>query len=236
MATKPTYTVLLVDDEDSFRGGIRRLSRLLQADMILNIVEAHDGSEAMDALHCQPVDCVLIDHNMPGGSGLEWTRRILERYPNMAVIMLTGAGNEKIAVEAMKAGASDYLMKGSIVPEELYRSIRGAAEKSAMRKTIEAQQRELLAAERQRVMIESLGAACHHLGQPATVLTGYLEVIKRKPQPPDTAAMLDECVKAAYAIGDILVRLQTIGEYRTEPYLPAVAGQTARDGDCILTI
>jgi signal transduction histidine kinase len=103
---------------------------------------------------------------------------------------------------------------------------------------IEDQSRTLVEAERQRVMIESLGAACHHLAQPVTVMTAYLEMMKEKKKglPEDTRTMVDKCQDAADAMGDILQRLREVAEYRTEAYV-TLDGQTEEDAsDRILKI
>ena len=86
-------------------------------------------------------------------------------------------------------------------------------------RTIESQSEALLEAERQRVMIQSLGTACHHLGQPATVISLYLEMTRRMALPAEAQAMLAECRVAADAVANILDRLQRLTVYRTEPYL-----------------
>jgi signal transduction histidine kinase len=98
------------------------------------------------------------------------------------------------------------------------------------------QKQELLAAERQRVMIQSLGAACHHLGQPVTIITGYLEMMRRKEQSPEMREMIDNCVKAAESLGEILDRLRRVSEYRTVPYLPTVSDGPVRGDERILEI
>ncbi len=76
-------------------------------------------------------------------------------------------------------------------------------------------------AERQRVMLESLGAACHHLGQPATVLLANLGIIQRRWSVEDGVAqeLLQSSIKAAETLGEILHRLNTVNEYRTTKYL-----------------
>ncbi len=86
-------------------------------------------------------------------------------------------------------------------------------------RTIEAQTEALLEAERQRVMIQSLGTACHHLGQPSAVISGYLDLTRRMTLPTEAQAMLEECRKAADDVANILDRLQRLTVYRTEPYL-----------------
>lgn len=82
-------------------------------------------------------------------------------------------------------------------------------------------------AERHRVMLESLGAACHHLGQPATVLLANLGIMQRK-MDGHADEMVSELVKssidAAEALGDILHKLNTVNEYKTTRYLDRADG------------
>ncbi|MDI6774120.1 MAG: hypothetical protein QME60_01820 [Verrucomicrobiota bacterium] len=105
-----------------------------------------------------------------------------------------------------------------------------------MQKTIQAQAEQLFVAERHRVMIESLGTACHHIGQPATVLQFHLDSIARSDLSPDTREKVEGCRRAIEAIADILNRLRSVGEYRTIPYQPMPTGGVPRDGDHILDI
>ena len=93
-------------------------------------------------------------------------------------------------------------------------------------RVIEAQSQALLAAEQQRVMIETLGAACHHLGQPATVIRVYLEMMQKREQSPDVQRMIAECRDAAESVSDILHRLQSVAKYQTEPYLQSRSAAT----------
>ncbi len=84
--------------------------------------------------------------------------------------------------------------------------------------TIQNQQEELVQAEQQRVMLESLGAACHHLGQPATVVCSYLQMLEHEEISESAQKKLAHCLQSAKAIESILHRLQKASEYRTEPY------------------
>ncbi len=79
-------------------------------------------------------------------------------------------------------------------------------------------------AERQRVMVESIGAACHHLGQPATVLLASLELLQRKPEGIQLSAneLLDTSIEAAESLRTMLHRLNDISEYHTDSYIRGV--------------
>jgi len=230
------YTILIVDDDPSFRSGLARVFHALRNTLVTETFEAENGEKAVQALALRPVDCILLDYHMPGGTGLQWMSVVREKQPDAAVIMVTGAGDENIAVQAMKSGAIDYLVKGSITPESLHRAVLNAIQKREMAKLIQQQQKDLLDAERQRVVIESLGAACHHLGQPATVITTYLELMRRKEQSAEMLEMIENCAKAARSMEEVLARLRSVSEYRTVSYLPQADGKPTRTDERILRI
>lgn len=93
------------------------------------------------------------------------------------------------------------------------------------RKTAEDALRE---AERNRVMLESLGAACHHLGQPATVLLANLGLLQRRidQQDPFVKDLVHSSIEAMETLGEILHRLNTVNEYKTTKYLENPEGST----------
>lgn len=228
-------TVLVVDDDLRFRQGMDRLFRIMRPHARFLSREAAGGQEALSALTTSGVDCVLLDFQMPGGNGLEWLERILSAHPDLPVVMITGHGDEQIAVAALKQGAMDYLVKGSITPENLRRAITNAVEKSRMRLQIQAQRRQLIDAERHRAMVESLGAACHHLGQPATTLQCSLELARRTASG-EPAMWIDRCIDSAQQLADVIHRLQTICAFQTTPYRPLLAGEKPRSDVSIVDI
>lgn len=90
---------------------------------------------------------------------------------------------------------------------------------SGLRKALEEQHQMLLDAERQRVMMQSLGAACHHLGQPATALRLRLHLMREKVNTLDEMDAIDASIRDMEAIDAILKKLRDVNVYRTEPYL-----------------
>jgi len=102
----------------------------------------------------------------------------------------------------------------------------------ALRKTVERQQHALLDAERHRAMIQTLGAACHHIGQPATVLQIRLEFLKKLSANEEELEEIDECVTAIQTISDVLQQLRQVSEFRTVPYVQTEDNST----DAILAI
>ena len=94
------------------------------------------------------------------------------------------------------------------------------------RKRAETAERE---SERRRVMLESLGAACHHLGQPATILLANLGFLKGRVGPTDPAVkeVIDGSLEAMDRLGRILHRLNAVNEYKTTEYLQGLTGDAA---------
>jgi len=103
-------SVLLVDDEVAFVETL--VKRLAKRDV--RVSAAHSGQEALDKLADSgptKIDVVVLDVKMPGMDGLETLARIKEDHPLIEVIMLTGHATVESAIEGMKKGAFDYLMK-----------------------------------------------------------------------------------------------------------------------------
>ena len=99
--------VLIVDDEVDF---VEMLSlRLEEAGE--KVVPAYSGRECLEILKKLQIDVVILDIKMPGMDGIQTLREIKKNFPLVEVIMLTGHGTTETAVEGMKLGAFDYLLK-----------------------------------------------------------------------------------------------------------------------------
>lgn len=117
--------VLIADDHTVVRAGIRLL---LESETDIEVVgEAKDGQEAVDKVQQLVPDVVLMDLAMAGVSGLEATRRITHQWPDVRVLVLTMHDNDEYFFQALKAGASGYLLKESS-PDELVAALRAVYE------------------------------------------------------------------------------------------------------------
>jgi two-component system response regulator CpxR len=105
--------ILLVDDEEKF---VETLAERLEA-RGLDVRTAFNGEEALNRIQEKDADVVILDVLMPGKSGIETLREIKQIKPLTEVIMLTGHATVETAIEGMKLGAYDYLMKPTETPE-----------------------------------------------------------------------------------------------------------------------
>ncbi len=143
------FPVLVVDDEEEARKRLARgLAKEFQADT------AAGGEEALDRLAQAAYGLVLLDHKMPGMSGLETLRRIKREHPQTPVIMVTAVDDMALAVECMRSGAEDFAVKTPALVEALRPKIRALAE----RRELAAENRRLRAElDRQARFDELLG-------------------------------------------------------------------------------
>src|SRR4051812_27592576 len=132
--------ILLVEDDPTMRHAVGRA--LHAASERLRIHEEADGKSAISILSSAEFDCVFLDYQLPEMDGLEVLRALREKGIRTPVIILTSRGDEQLAVEMMKAGASDYVPKSHMTPERLVNSMRQAVRISqAEKRAAEMQQR-----------------------------------------------------------------------------------------------
>ncbi len=122
--------VLLVDDEEPFVAAISK--RLTRRGFVVN--DAFSGKAALNVLRENPhIEVVILDVKMPGMDGIETLREIKRRFPLVEVVMLAGHATVESAIEGMKLGAFNYLMKPCDI-ELLVSQVELAAEKKRLYK------------------------------------------------------------------------------------------------------
>ena len=132
--------VLVVDDDES----LRRVTQVQLEQAGFETTTAADGTEALNILQKSPADLVITDLKMPGMSGIELLRRIRADYPDVLVVMLTAFGTVETAVEAMKAGAYDYITKPvhadelELVARRSFEHLQLIEENRALRSSLDA--------------------------------------------------------------------------------------------------
>jgi two-component system, NtrC family, response regulator AtoC len=141
-------TILLIEDNADAAQLIA--DALRAAPERFEVASVPSARGAFQYLGAHPVDVVLLDYRLPDLDGLECLRKIRQRYPDVPVIVITGAGSEEVAVEAMKLGATDYLVKHGKYLLTVPIVVRGALGQSELRRTA-AEYRSALRSSRREV-------------------------------------------------------------------------------------
>ncbi|WP_349408646.1 response regulator transcription factor [Pseudalkalibacillus sp. SCS-8] len=101
--------IVLIDDHKLFREGVKRILDMEENFEV--VAEGDDGQDAVDLIESYVPDVVLMDINMPNINGVEATRRLVERFPDIKVIILSIHDDEAYVTHAVQTGASGYLLK-----------------------------------------------------------------------------------------------------------------------------
>jgi DNA-binding response OmpR family regulator len=129
--SRETIRVLLIEDDATFVTLIRKmLSETLTPRFVVEHAERlHDG---LERLQRHPCDVVLLDLGLPDSQGLDTCAKVTAQAPKVPIVVLTVLDDEGLAVEAVKQGAQDYLMKGEMSAKLLARVLRYAIERKRL--------------------------------------------------------------------------------------------------------
>ena len=190
--------VLVIDDSSDDRELYRRTLQM-NSDTHYNVIEAEDGGSGLVQIEDHTPDCILLDYSLPGHDGIEVLKRIHARHPHIPVVMLTGQGNETVAVAAMREGAQNYISKSSITPDTIHRVVEVAIEHCSMEKRISQQQASLQIFTR---------ALAHDLKEPVRTIRSFLDRINDSNALSERSQeFLDYVHKAADRMSALMVRI-----------------------------
>jgi PAS domain S-box-containing protein len=137
----PTFTLLIVEE---LLGSRELYGRCLlnDASCAYELLAAASVKEGLEFCRTRSIDAILLDYALPDGDGLKFIEMLSAQSPASIppVVMMTGYGNESIAVQAMKLGAADYLVKRDFTPKLLRSTMRSVIENARLR--LQLQQRE----------------------------------------------------------------------------------------------
>jgi len=162
-----TVKILVIDDNEDDRLLCRRTLKKM-SDRNYVILEASDGEEGLAYIKDEQPACVLLDYSLPGHNGIRILEEIHLNYPFLPLIMMTGQGNENVAVEAMQKGAQNYISKSHITQEMLDHVIQMAIEHCTLQKRIHEQRTSL------EVFTHALA---HDLKEPVRTIQSFTELI-----------------------------------------------------------
>jgi len=214
---RPQPIVLIIDDSSVDRETYRRY--LQQNTEDYTVLEAESGIEGLDLCQrCQP-DIMLVDYGLPDLDGIDFLIELQTQTHTPPVIILTGQGNEAIAVEAMKSGAQDYLVKGYLTPEKLRIAVTSVLEKAQLRAQLQRSE-----AERQQAET-ALRQANNELERRVEERTSELMITNQ-----DLQATLLERQQAEVFLKESELRFRSLNESS-----PVGVFQTDLDGKCLYT-
>jgi len=161
-------TVVVADDNEA---DAVYLQRRLSGSRELRVETVHlaTAQETENYLQSHPVDCVLLDYRLGADSGLELLARLREKGHDTPVIAVSGQGDERVAIEALKLGANDYIPKTAVNTEALERAIVNALDKTSLQRRLQAQQAELQS---------FVSVVAHDLQQPLAAIANNVELIR----------------------------------------------------------
>lgn len=146
----PTQTLLLIEDFAPDRELYRRCL-LSDAEYAYCLLEADSVGAGLALCRSHSIDAVLLDYSLPDGTGLEFLEALHAQNNGGSppVVMVTGEGSERIAVQAIKLGAEDYLVKQDLTPELLQLTMRSAIANAHLRQQLRQTERSLQKANQQ---------------------------------------------------------------------------------------
>ena len=213
-----TEHVLLIEDNPG------------DADLVkLRLVEGNSDVQVncvprlSDALACLDVEMpalVLLDLNLPDSHGAETFRRIMQKAPNVPVVILSGQDDEALAIKAVHQGVQDYLVKSEITSKQLERAVRYAVERQGLLRSLEITRNQQL-----EFKNRFLSHVSHELRTPLTCIHQYVSILLdglAGPVPPDQSDHLKTILKSVNQlhamIRDLLEATRAdSGKLRIEP-------------------
>jgi len=176
-----TLRVLVTDDEAGMRLGVARALHEhrtyvpdVQDDVTFVVEQAETGEQALESIRRTPPDILLLDHKMPGISGLEVLEHVAVMKLDMLTVMITAYASIETAVLATRSGAWEFLPK-PFTPDEL----RATLQKTAARLLL-ARRARRLDEEKKQVRFEFVRVLGHELKAPLNAVTGYLDMLRSR--------------------------------------------------------
>jgi CheY-like chemotaxis protein len=212
METPGPITLLFIDDDPSYMAVAQHLLSRYQGRKF-SILWKQDGASAIELLEKNhSVDLLLIDYFLPEMNGLEVTKAIREKKIDLPIIFLTSNRDFRLAIEVMKYGVEDYIVKDEAVDSVLPRTIINIMERVRLKQKIALQQKADLIVRKQTDAIKELiVTVCHEFNNPLAAIKISTDILRRQPLPPDQQKMVAELDRNIALVEKEINRLRDIG-------------------------
>jgi len=169
MSDKATH-VLLIEDNPGDADLVRL--RLVEGKAAVDVNCVSRLSDGLNSLSQRSPSVILLDLNLPDSKGAETFRKVLEKAPNVPVVILSGQDDEALAMKALHQGVQDYLVKGTISSSGLDRAMRYAVERQALLRSLEMSRKQQLEFKNQ-----FLSHVSHELRTPLTCIHQFVTIL-----------------------------------------------------------
>jgi DNA-binding NtrC family response regulator len=175
MAENP-IRILIIDDEAEYVSVFKHYLRSFQH-RTFQVTWAIDGQTALQQLANCEFDIILIDYYLPDTNGLEITKKVLDAKINIPIILLTANKDFHLAVEAIKFGVEEYLVKDEAVDTILPRAIINVVERVQLKKEIQEAEN---AQKRAEAIQELIVTMCHEFNNPLAAIKISTDILSRQ--------------------------------------------------------
>ena len=228
---RKSVRALLIEDDLFIAQLIRKMLDKVR-DISFDLVHAESLSSGLEHLKDGQFVIILLDLGLPDSSGIKTLNKVYAQALGLPIIVFTGQDDEALGINAVNAGAEDYLIKGQTDSKSLVRAIRYAVGRhqvkealkdttANLRRTVEKlkkanakiinQQKSVIEEERLKVLLQLSGATAHELNQPLAALMENVELMRLAKKIPDKLQKYMQGIEdAGQKIFEIIKRIQTI--------------------------
>ena len=186
-----TINVLLVDDDADYSSVAHQFIQSIPGKKF-KLTWLPDGNGILEHLKTPPgPDVILMDYYLPNANGLTLAKRVLEQWRHIPIILLTSTKDFRVAIEAMKDGIEDYIIKEEAIDTILPRAIINVLERVKLKKQIvQAEKESLFSQKRTEAIQELIVTMCHEFNNPLAAIKISVDILARKEVPDEDRALL----------------------------------------------
>jgi response regulator of citrate/malate metabolism len=206
-------TVLIVDDDIAYAKLVQQNLQKFTGTKF-NILWKQNAEAALEELQRKKtVDIILMEYFFPGRNGLDFVKQLREGSIETPIIFLTATKDYRVAIEAMKIGVEEYLLKEEASETFLPRTILNVLDRVQLRKQIaEAERNRVFAERRTEAIRELIVAICHEFNNPLTAIKLTADAMARQDLPVKQKEMVADISADIQTIEGKIKKLQNVGQ------------------------
>jgi FixJ family two-component response regulator len=211
MAGLKSIAVLLVDDDVYFAKVVQRQLSTFEGREFKFLWKSTVEEALAEIAQNEEIDIILTDYIFPGTNGLEFCLQLNQMNKQIPIVFLTGTRDFKLAVEAMKLGVEDFLLKEDLVHSQLPRTIAKIVDLIRMRRQLQAVEKRMTMAEnRSQAIRELVVTVCHEFNNPLAAVKISADLIDRNVQTDAERKLMDDLGKQFQKIESEIRRLRDL--------------------------